>query len=246
MNTPTQLRIYLTRPSYDIESGISGVQYAVGTTPGGTDVKAWNTNSKPDDLAMDAGSQFVLGAWQMATYGNGNWNAGYTIKAPYYQIPLTGLPQGQPLYVSFRSINGQSMVSASVITGPVVIDSSAPHSPSVTLSKQNGQLKIAISKIKDDQSGISKVEFTARDKNRIYLNNNTGWNEVSLNGIQENTFSTTRYLIWSAGLRDTRVGIRLTNGNGMQSTYWFDGEQYFYTISDSQTNPINTNFNLNW
>jgi len=86
----------------------------------------------------------------------------------------------------------------------------------------------------------------ARDKNRIYLNNNIGWNEVSLSGIQEINFSTTRYLTWSTGLRDTRVGIRLTNGNGMQSTYWFDGEQYFYTVSGSQSSPINTNFNLKW
>ncbi|MEL7002207.1 MAG: hypothetical protein AAFN93_05660, partial [Bacteroidota bacterium] len=245
MNAGSALRLYIIRPSYDPESRIKGFQYAIGTTPYGSNIKAWPSASDLDDLDMGFFGRLALGFWRLDAEEDRNAITAPPI-APYYEIPTENLSEGQPLYITYRTVNGQDRRSGFSPTGPVTLDSSAPAKPSVTLSNVGNRVKIEVSNIKDDESGISNVEFKIVDSKNSYLSPTVPWrNFLNVSGTSQNTLSGTRQETYSNSFSNLRVGIRITNGNGMQSTYWFDGDQYMQaTITKNATKS--SGYNVNW
>ncbi|MEM9857954.1 MAG: hypothetical protein AAF843_11380 [Bacteroidota bacterium] len=250
MSKTDGLSLFIKRPSFDPESRVKGIQYAVGSWLYTSNIKSWPQGSAHDNLSMDIGSKFIRSLWQAYTVGEySRWAGSYD--APYFEIPASSLPEGEKLYITYRTINGQNMISATSASGPVILDSSAPTSPSVTLSFVNGQLKIEAKGIKDDQSGIKRIEYTVQNKNiNVYY---AAWSSfTSISTIRTVPFDHTRNVSWTTDMSLTRVGLRLTNGNGMQSTYWFDGQQYGQILIQ-QDNTGNSGafgfiegFNFNW
>ncbi|MEM6526427.1 MAG: hypothetical protein AAF693_21720, partial [Bacteroidota bacterium] len=239
MTRPDGLNLYLTKPSYDLESKIKGYQYAIGTFPYGGDIKRWPVDNELDNLYMNPWIAVLgLGVWWNAVYNNGRWNSN-SITAPHYEIGQ--LNEGVPYYIMYRTLNGQNMKSYASTSGPVRLDTSSPPEPSVTLSLDGDKLTIDASNIRDPQTGIQKVEYKVI--NRFLASaNSSNWNTLTyLNRTQYNPLSVSKEIDWTESLFAVTVGIRLTNGNGMQSTFWFDGSQYGQIMFQS-TNS----FNFNW
>jgi len=247
MTTPDGLRLFIKKPSYDPESRVKGFQYAVGTTPYGTDIKSWPQDNTLDDLEMSWGNKLILSLWRAYVIGdlNNNWNGTYD--APFYEIPPTAVPEGQQLYISYRTVNGQGMISGASGTGPVVLDTSAPPSPGMSLTFNSGQLEIKATQLKDDQSGIAKVEYVVKEKYGSY-NPYLQWNDLlTINGVRTTSFDYIKTVSWGNMPSQTQVGIRLTNGNGMQSTYWYDGSQYgVIKIDKNPDYPPISGFDFQW
>ncbi|MEM7109711.1 MAG: hypothetical protein AAF519_15910, partial [Bacteroidota bacterium] len=246
MATSDGLNLFLTRPSFDPETKIRGYQYAVGTSPYGTNVKNWPLDDELDQLYMNPWAAVLAkGVWLRAVYENGRWNSG--IRAPHYEIDQ--LNEGIPYYISYRTLNGQNMKSSISASGPVRLDSSTPPEPSVTLSLSGSKLKIDGSNIQDPETGIKKVEYKVIDKYQTTDYTSYWYVFKPLYGISYNPVSGSKEVTWTKSLDSVKVGIRLTNGNGMQSTYWFDGLQYAQVFIQSGNSGLTTfiqGFNFNW
>ncbi|MDP2883937.1 MAG: hypothetical protein Q8P51_02810 [Ignavibacteria bacterium] len=130
--------LIITTRSNDSESGIIGYQYAVGTTPGGTNAKSW---IYPVDFrATDLGP------------------------ADSWMLPSLPLTPGGRYYVGLRGVNGQGMSGPACVSGPFVFDLTPPVKPTMTPSvatMQDGsrQLRLDFSNISDPESGISRIEY---------------------------------------------------------------------------------------
>jgi len=213
---PQDLKLYYTKMPIDPETGLKGVQYAVGTAPGKTDVKSWPQEDKVD---------FKISFAQLLSILAG--------QKRYVTIPTQNLPVGKDLYISYRVVNRQDMKSSRRVTGPVNLDRSRPEMPNadLTYTMKTGKLNINVNGIKDRESGIQSVGYI------IYRNSN-GYG--SLGGQKVKSFTE---MMNSSGVRkgkfglsseitlnnasfnnytDYSVKIIVTNGAGLQRSFELD------------------------
>ncbi|TVQ67468.1 MAG: hypothetical protein EA363_12300, partial [Balneolaceae bacterium] len=163
-----ELRLYLTGPAYDPESGLKGIQYSVGTWPGATNVIGWpsgnevnmvHTNAYLDNY-LNPATQTVAG--HTVTVSGGAFLLAHAM--PYITIPAADLPEGQQLYINYRAVNEQGHRSIVRSTGPVAIDNEAPLGHSVSQSFSFNHLisqmiaNYEIKDIHDPVSGVIRVE----------------------------------------------------------------------------------------
>ena len=111
-------------------------------------------------------------------------------------------------------------VSAPSAAGPIVVDATAPIIGGVTLTDNgNGTVTIRASQVRDPESGLQKVEFRLKDafdpfKGTLWASLFSVYgNKASMSG--EKTVSMSGY-----SKNSLRVGVRVTNGAGGQTTVW--------------------------
>ena len=207
-----RIGMYLTELPYDPETDLLGIQYAIGTSPGATDIRGWPSNNNVDF------------EWNL----NKNLALYSIYKQPnppdrHFEILMNKLPVGPTFYISYRSVNGQGMKSAVRSTGPINLDESGPLSPTLSL-RYNGTdnvLNINLSGIEDPQSGIQKVEYSIQYP--YYWMTKQSWTDMHTHtGIKHGSFSLAQDVDFASGEIDTptnlSVKIRITNGAGLQRT----------------------------
>ena len=208
------LRVYLTSPAYDFESGVAGLQYAAGTSAGAADVRSWSSG-----IAFPWSNSQSL-AENFAPEDPDNCLVSCNQTRSSFTIPLKDLPQGIPFYVSMRAVNTQGSVSAPSAAGPITIDTSPPTIGSVSLTDNgDGTVRIRASSISDAESGLQSVEYRLKDAYDPFKG--TAWSTLfpvyasKAGASGEKTVS-------FAGFSKTslRVGVRATNGAGGQTTVW--------------------------
>jgi hypothetical protein len=180
--------------SNDPESGNMGYQYAVGTTPGGTNAKSWN--SSIDFRETDLGP------------------------ADSWMLPNLGLTLGMQYYVSLRAVNGQGKSGSVCVSGPLVYDMTPPVQPTVTPTVTTGQtgspkLRLDFSNISDPESGIARIEYCIAISRGMA--SDLRWQSVG------NVTSTEVDLSRLSPIRATTyyLGARTFNNAGMQSPeFW--------------------------
>jgi hypothetical protein len=195
---PGAIDLFMTKPAYDFESNVLGIEYSIGSSAGATDVRAW-----------PSGVDF---AW------NNGQSAFHTGSAPTFVINTKNLPQGPSLYVNVRARNTHGGRGGIVVVGPVVIDASAPLAPSIALSKSGANLKIDVTGMQDPESGLAKIEYKV--DNRFNGLSSTGWKifrSVTKNPTYAISYSRTENVSAVTPLNNARVSIRLTNGVGTQT-----------------------------
>lgn len=194
--------VFVTQASEDNESGTKGYQYALGTTEGGTDLRAWPTDDSTD----------LIKGYQTASKAT-------TFNASPPSATMEGLPAAGTYYVSVRAINKDGDVSTKVISGPVVADATAPSLASVTLtySKSANQYTLTTSSLSDYGSGLHKLEYKLEETTTgTVLQDWTLWKTYS-----GTTFSSAQTKTVSRN-DDTRftvkLSVRVTNRAGLQTT----------------------------
>ncbi len=202
------VRVYVPTLSFDPETNLAGYQYAIGTSPGGTDVRPWPTGGTVDV------------AWQnnhhLAAIFNNLGNP-----APFIRIPQSDLVDGR-LYVCVRAVNTQGQTSAVSCTGPFVRDGSPPPAPSVRLSLDGGQLTIEGSNLYDPESGVVAVHYQLDDPNDFTYDPHPWKTFRSVGTPLTSPTSHARTVDVSgvSNLLELRVGIRVTNAVGRQTVTW--------------------------
>jgi hypothetical protein len=180
--------------SNDPEAGITGYQFAVGTTPGGTNVKSWTF--PVDFREADLGP------------------------ADSWMLPNLALTPGGRYYVSLRAVNGQGMSGPACVSGPLVFDLTPPVKPTMTPSIATGQdgsrqLRLDFSNISDPESGIARIEYC--------IGTSTGRTDILQWQSVGNVTSTLVDLSRLSPIRTTNyyLGARTFNNAGMQSPeFW--------------------------
>lgn len=216
------VKLYFTQLPYDSETDMEGIQYAVGTSAGGTDLRDW-----PDGKTADfewANSKSI----NLVFSGGGG-----STPDRYVTIPKANLPQGARFYISYRAVNGQGMKSSVRATGPISFDNTRPETPSVdaTYRSSDGRLDIDVSNIVDEDSGIMSVSYSVRYP--MYYTTIKDWTEIhNHTGIRNGTFSLSEIVYLDENniddFKDISVLIRITNGAGLQRNIKRD-----LTFSDS-------------
>ena len=222
---PNDVKLYFTELPYDPETDLNGIQYSVGTSPGEADLRPW-----PADGEVDFGWSHQTNynvSQSPPPVSNGDfYQIGYyigNIANRYLTIPKSDLPEGEDVYINYRSVNGHDRTSSIRSTGPVIIDESIPEMPSldVTYKASDDRLHIELDDIEDPESGIISVEYAVYENNNPYPLkswSNLGW----IYGIRNGSFDMNKYVYFSDGevsdYTDLKVKIRITNSAGMQRT----------------------------
>ena len=208
------LRVYLTSPAYDFESGVAGLQYAAGSSAGSADLQPWTQGiAFPWSNSRSLAENFVPEDPDNCLIACDQTRSSFT-------IPLKSLPQGVPFYLSMRAVNTQGSWSAPSAAGPITIDTSPPTIGGVTLTDNgDGTLTIRASNVSDPESGIQSVEYRLKDAFDYF--NGTPWSSLFTVYGGKSAYSGQRTVSFS-GISKTslRVGVRATNGSGGQTTVW--------------------------
>ncbi|MFH5884769.1 hypothetical protein ACG2F4_10705 [Halalkalibaculum sp. DA3122] len=223
---PFDVKLYLVELPYDPETDLEGIQYALGTSPGATDLRSW-----PDGSNVDF-------AWSSEQNGELYWSGiSHTNQERFVSIPRSQLPEGDTFYISYRVVNGVGKKSGTRATGPINLDGSRPLTPSIDLSynQSNSELQIDLENLEDPESGIASVEYSVR-----YLSWNTlvGWTDMHEHaGNKQGSFDLSGSVSLSGDQVDDptyiTVHVRITNGAGLQRT-----AQKSVTFSDMYQNLI--------
>jgi len=202
-NGTDHIRIYLKERSYDAESGIIGYRYSVGLTPGGTDIRNW-----PDDGEVDFENKT-----EETISGT----------APYLQIPKEELPEGQELFVNIKGVNGQGRESSVVSAGSIILDSTPPAEPVISLDvlSDGNQLQITVDNIHDDVSGVAGVYATVLPDDFPYHLATPSWNDIgNISGVRHDNFSlTVTYDVpENISVFNLNVTVRVQNAAGLETS----------------------------
>ena len=257
------IRIYLPRPAADRESGIEGYQYAIARQTAQGYFNGWE-RPFPTDGSVDfeppcsSGNGVVYQVYvPVYTLGSGGGSGSsdpsfsgppptgcspaYSgSSAPYVFIPNENLPTGTSLYVHLRALNQQGHRSKySSTTGPIVLDASPPHRPSVTASFRpviNGSgstLSLDVSGVHDPESGVRTIEYGLKE------NGSTTWYDyATLSGLATSSQSYSRTFSGPSS-PGSEVGIRITNGSGLQRVSWHCMDNRILQGNDcAQTNTV--------
>jgi hypothetical protein len=242
MVTSGSIKLYVIRPSYDLESGIKGAQYAVGTTPGDMDVIKFPESG--ENLKSTFWLNLPVTEWRNVVKRHTGWNS--NINAGYYSISRDNLPAGKKLYISYRTFNKDGKFSGRVVTGPIIIDNTPPLSPVVQItpkinsSSHKVVITLSTSNIYDPESGVEKVVYEV-DKKSVKGNWHTSiaWkNLMNITGIKKDKQSSTEFVTVPGKFAYSdmyKVGVRVTNGNGMQRVVWSNPSQIIVNISTINT-----------
>ncbi len=112
----------------DPESGVAGYQVAIGTTPGGTDVKPW-----PEGIdfacAPEGEMEMRLLAPQAIGLGAEVVGMAPTLGVPVRLLSGLSLEHGGTYYLSVRAVNRDGDVGHPAVAGPFVVDTTPPPRP---------------------------------------------------------------------------------------------------------------------
>ena len=205
-NASGEIRAYITRRSYDAESGMKGHQFAVGTSPGGTDIRDWPDGDEVDFDVVDA----------IPTHA--------TDEAPYVSYPKDELEEGQEIYITVRGINNQGTRSSRMATGPFILDSTPPDEPNMELSvASDGSLDVTLSDVRDPVSGVESVELLLIESSDGSQSLVESWHNIysPANPVTWNlTFNRNYTIPDNHDISDVRVYARVTNAAGLQTIIW--------------------------
>lgn len=208
--------VYITQKSDDPESGLRGYQYAIGTTLGATNLRAFRTDNQPDLIDATEPRYTPPGSTAPLAFG---YFLGFS-ESPRAMTP-TELTAGSNVYVQIRALNGQNMKSATVSTGPFRIDLTRPQTSGVTASynRESGNYTITVNNMGDTESGISYVEYRiVNPTNGAVLQDwiaGAWWSTPSF-GTFSRTF--TRNRTADRSLYAVDVQVRIANGVGLEAT----------------------------
>jgi len=229
---PRDLKLYYTEMPIDPETNLKGVQYAVGTKPGKTNVRGWPKGNKVD---------FKIGFLQLLSILSG--------QKRYVTIPTQNLPVGKDLYISYRVLNGQDMKSNRRVTGPVNLDRSQPNRPNVdlTYSMKTSKISIDVSGVNDPESGIKSVGYMVFYNNGYFPQKVKRFTEMkTTSGTRHGSFElSTKFKPNNATVdnyTDYSVRIILTNGAGLQRSLKVDLTQNDLTGGYTLSNRSGTTF----
>jgi len=222
-----ELRLYLTGPSYDPESGLKGIQYSVGTSPGSSNVISWPSGSEVNMVHTNAYLDNYLNPQTQEFMGHSMIVSGGAFLLangmPYISIPAADLPDGEQLYINYRAVNEQGRISAMRSTGPVAIDNEPPlaHSVSrnITYNFNIGRLvaHYLVEDIHDPVSGVIKVEVKATQGDDV----DSGWSVIEEYDVARQgpfSLSGSHYMSLEFNNPDyITIWARVTNGVHLQT-----------------------------
>lgn len=130
----------------DPETGLLGMQFALGIKPGMFDLRDW-----PSGATID----FMPGTAIKGTV-NGR-------KAVYYFISNNNLPLGTEFFVFLRNINGQNVPSLILDAGPFMINQIPPDFFNISFNPTGD--KLSIGGFVEDRAGVTSVRYRIMDKN---------------------------------------------------------------------------------
>jgi large repetitive protein len=139
------LAVIINTSVTDPETGLQGMQFAIGTKPGLSDIRNWPAGITPDFQPGNHTSGFIDGQF-----------------VRYFFLANDELPLGREFYISIRSINGQNVFSSDFISGPFIITDTPPSFNDFSASITGNE--VILSGSVTDQSGVIRV--------RIRLENN--------------------------------------------------------------------------
>ncbi|WP_210512026.1 hypothetical protein [Natronogracilivirga saccharolytica] len=203
-----EIRAYITKRSYDAESGMKGHQFAVGSSPGGTDIRGW-----PDDDDMDFDVVHAVPGH-------------LSDEAPYVSFDKDELPEGEDIYITVRGVNNQGTRSKMIATGPFIIDSNPPDEPEMELSiASDGSLDVSLSDVQDPVSGVESVELFINEISDGTSSVIEGWHTIYSPSTPQTwnlTFNRNYSIPDEHEISDVRVYARVTNAAGLQTIVWED------------------------
>ncbi|TVQ92675.1 MAG: hypothetical protein EA393_03255 [Bacteroidetes bacterium] len=198
------LRLHIPKLSLDRESQTIGYQYSVGTAPGSSDIRKWESG-------IDFTQNFQI------ISPDTHFSPAEPDNVPVYVIPVSVLPQHTDLYINVRAVNGQGMTSGVAASGPFQLGTS-PEEPVVNLqfNASNNELQIDIQNIFDTGAAIDKVSYqikvndTGNYLRSVYI--------PEIKGYYDQPVSRT---ITRSGLPESLTGYQVTvtvTNTGMKST----------------------------
>jgi hypothetical protein len=205
---------YLLRPSLDLETDIDQYELAMGTSRFSENIQDW---SEQDMSSVD----LLIGFWKFYQSQGMDWP---DQAAQFVDVPTDNLSDGQEFHLQLRTINGYGSESPKAYSGPIMIDNSPPQNPSISLTNRsyNSTVSISVSGISDPHSGIQKVEYKVMDPSKFINSQKVvqGWTDLmSVSGTQTGTLSGGESVdISGHSFMDLRIYVRVTNGNGLQTT----------------------------
>ena len=216
---PDGIGFHLIRPSLDWETDVARYEFTAGTHHSAENLFPWTP------LGTYEVRQELLRYKMFAMHGQ----SATSLAAPYLKIPLDNIPVNTRLYLRLRSVNHQGTVSGTGHSGWVAHDTTPPLNPSVSLSRTGDSMTIEVGNIRDPQSGISRVEYrvvdTSYHDDRLRsltprLANVVGWTDLfPIGHIQYGTLGGSQTVaIGDHDYQQLKVYVRVTNGNGMQTT----------------------------
>lgn len=208
---PADMTLYVLQPSLDLESGIKKQEYAIGKN-NTTDisVRDWT------DATHQSG---LVNIYRRVAQGKQSWPG--RVRAIPVTLSRSNLPTGVKLYIHYRTINSQGKISSQSVTGPIVLDQTPPDVPTLKLNYPgNNKITINANGLHDGQSGIRKVEYKVRTTG---TNFSTEWRTLrSYHGVlnANRTYNDSKTISDPYPRYTSKVGIRVTNGNGEQTVVW--------------------------
>ncbi|RKY60067.1 MAG: hypothetical protein DRP94_01660 [Candidatus Latescibacterota bacterium] len=198
----------------DPESGVAGYQVAIGTTPGGTDVKPW-----PEGIdfacAPEGGMEMRLLAPQAIGLGAEVVGMAPTLGVPVRLLSGLSLEHGGTYYLSVRAVNRDGDVGHPAVAGPFVVDTSPPPLPSLSARySPAGELIMEFKGLEDPESGIAEV--------RLDLGTSPGTDDVLSDHVV--SLSPAKNLTWEHPIslergRNYYLEVTYINGAGLRTSY---------------------------
>jgi hypothetical protein len=205
---------YLLRPSLDLETDIDKYELAMGTSRFSENIRDW---AEQDMSSVD----LLIGFWKFYQSQGMDWP---DQEAQFVDVPTDNLSDGQEFHLQLRTINRYGSESPKAYSGPIMIDNSPPQNPSISLTNRsyNSTVSISVSGISDPHSGIKKVEYKVMDPSKFINSQKVvqGWTDLmSVSGTPTGTLSGGESVdISGHSFMDLRIYVRVTNGNGLQTT----------------------------
>jgi len=234
----TDVKLYMIDVPFDPESDLSGIQYAIGTSPESNDVRSFPQGNSIDKEWNLTRSQILSGTYDASPsisdfvmFIQSPRPAEINETTNYLSIPTENLPVGENLYIRYRSVNTKGMPSTVRATGPFNLDTTPPVIPDISISVNSTTRRVdaEIGNISDPESGISKVELWVGQTSfqgslqagtfQSYLVPVTDKVEIQNHtGVRHGTFSESGISAVIPGdleLTGLRVAVRIKNGAGL-------------------------------
>jgi large repetitive protein len=245
-----KIRVFVTEPPFDPESDLAGIQYAIGTDPkGGSYIRPFPAGNNVD---LQWNYQRSINLYN----SNNNYNRFFEITLQ----EIEALDIKDEFYIFYRSVNTQGMTSEIAATGPLMIDTTPPLPPTVTVTYQPhvasqdvplNTFRIFVSNITDPESGVLKVEYWVERR----PNSNEPWPDFSpqhtnFSNLNMHTvladYDEPRHGTFAVNVSITppfsvlyqnaerRVRVRITNGSGLITVHTvYPSNSPFYELFGS-------------
>jgi|GEM_PF-3402415 len=246
-----KIRVFVTEPPFDPESDLIGIQYAIGTDPRGMELLRPFPSGNTVDLEWNRQRSVSL------------YNSNFLEYNRYFEVALQEIEEldiKDEFYIFYRSVNTQGMTSNIAATGPLMIDTTPPLPPTVSVIYQPhvasqhvpmNTFRIFVSNITDPESGVLKVEYWVERR----PNSNEPWPDFSpehtnFSNLNMHTiladYDEPRYGTFAVNVSITppfsvlyqnaerRVRVRITNGSGLITVHTaYPSNSPFYELYGS-------------